>query len=131
MGAGRSGAPVLVDSHEPGAFAMERFEGGAPGGREAAVPVSLVPGALRRFRQPVVATVAVEAGCPVRVTTGRRGLAGGRVDRLAGPWRTSGQWWASSAWDRDEWDARLADGIVYRLSRDRASGRWAVEGIVD
>ncbi len=50
--------------------------------------------ALRRCRQPVPARVAVADGRPVRVTTDRRGFAGGTVTRCAGPWRTSGEWWA-------------------------------------
>src|SRR5207245_9778077 len=53
--------------------------------------------ALRRCRQPVPARVAVEHGAPVRVTTDRRGFAGGTVVTCAGPWRTSGEWWASQA----------------------------------
>ena len=57
-------------------------------------PQSLVS-ALRRCRQPVPARVAVAGGRPVRVTTDRRGFAGGTVTRCAGPWRTSGEWWKS------------------------------------
>jgi protein ImuB len=51
--------------------------------------------ALRRCRQPVPARVAVADGRPARVTTDRRGFAGGTVTRCAGPWRTSGEWWKS------------------------------------
>src|SRR4030095_7402525 len=39
--------------------------------------------ALRRFRLPVPARVHVENGKPVRVTTDRRGLTGGRVESCA------------------------------------------------
>ena len=53
--------------------------------------------ALRRCRQPVPARVAVANGRPVRVTTDRRGFAGGTVTRCAGPWRTSGDWWTGGA----------------------------------
>jgi protein ImuB len=53
--------------------------------------------ALRRCRQPVPARVAVADGRPVRVTTDRRGFAGGTVTRCAGPWRTSGEWWLGEA----------------------------------
>ena len=62
-----------------------------------------------------------------------RGLAGGRVVACAGPWRTSGRWWTldRAGWDRDEWDVELADGGVYRLARDRATGQWEIEGVVD
>ena len=49
--------------------------------------------ALRRFRFPVTARVTVDRGRPVRVATGYRSLSG-RVVMCAGPWRTSGHWWA-------------------------------------
>jgi hypothetical protein len=52
----------------------------------------------------------------------------------AGPWRTSGSWWEAdraAAWDRDEWEVELTDHIVYRLARDRATGRWVIDGILD
>jgi protein ImuB len=156
MGEGRSGAPALVDTHRPGAFEVAPFEpdrvkerGTRDEGREqglgncrlliadcrlteeqGANDQRLAPGVLRRFRVPVLARVALQEGRPVRMTTARRGLAGGRVSEWAGPWRTSGDWW-SSAWDRDEWDILAADGIVYCLFRDRAQDRWFVEGIID
>jgi len=153
MGEGRSGAPALVDAHRPGAFeirdlrpaasakALARLDeapqersrkaGGRGPGGNAPTPRPLVPGVLRRFRVPVDATVVAAEGRPVRLTTGRRSLPGGRVEQAAGPWRTSGEWWRHSTWDRDEWDVLVAGGPVYRLSRDRVRGRWAVEGIVD
>jgi protein ImuB len=53
--------------------------------------------ALRRCRHPVPARVAVAEGRPARVTTDRRGFAGGAVVQCAGPWRTSGEWWAGGA----------------------------------
>ncbi len=82
----------------------------------------------------------------MRVATGRAGLAGGRVERVAGPWRTSGEWWQLAdarlqpradgrlvqvGWNRDEWDVALSDGGIYRIYRDRHCGRWFVDGIVD
>jgi len=89
----------------------------------------------------VPARVAVGGdGRPVRVTTDRRGFAGGGVTACVGPWRTSGEWWqtntrdrshASEGWDRDEWDVALNDGAVYRIFRDRSTEAWFVEAIVD
>jgi protein ImuB len=84
--------------------------------------------------------VAVTDGRPARVTTDRRGFAGGSVVRCAGPWRSSGDWWSGEAgrsthlpyqayWDRDEWDVALSDGAVYRVFRDR--DRWFIDAIVD
>ncbi|MQA30612.1 MAG: hypothetical protein GEU82_12385 [Luteitalea sp.] len=110
-----------------------------------------VVSALHRCRQPVPARVMVGAGQrPARVTTDRRGFAGGSVVRCAGPWRTSGEWWepttggtdragtiraggtgGAGAWNRDEWDVALSDGAVYRVFRDRATQGWFIDAIVD
>jgi protein ImuB len=95
---------------------------------------------LRRFRPPVPARVVVDdQGRPLRVATRRPGLPGGRVQQCAGPWRTSGEWWLEAPatgrrggpWDRDEWDLALEDRATYRVSRDRSSGEWVVEGYWD
>jgi hypothetical protein len=95
----------------------------------------------------------------VRVTTDRRGFAGGPVTACAGPWRTSGDWWItgttrksqgstlssphlpggetsafkleSSGWNRDEWDVSLGDGAVYRIFRDRDTDGWFIDAIAD
>jgi protein ImuB len=60
-------------------------------------------------------------------------LSGGRIEQCAGPWRTSGEWWAEGErnWDRDEWDVTVGDGGTYRLYRERDSDHWFLEGIVD
>jgi hypothetical protein len=94
----------------------------------------------------------IEDGRPTRLTTDRRGFAGGRVVTGTGPWRTSGHWWNSQLsslnsqgknsselkgesselfWNRDEWDVALADGAVYRVFRDRDTDAWFVDAIVD
>ena len=161
MGDTRCGAPAAVDSWQPGACAMQPF---APKDSALETPAgdltALKPEAwdlgperspslaLRRFRTPVIARVAVEAARPVRVTTERRGVGGGRVERCAGPWRTSGGWWtdhagptmpglkprptrSESSWDRDEWDVTLSDRVTYRIFRERDSEKWFVEGVID
>jgi hypothetical protein len=53
----------------------------------------------------VPARVAVADGRPVRVTTDRRALTGGAVTHCAGPWRTSGEWWAAEV-PQDKYEAR-------------------------
>lgn len=157
MGEGRCGAPADVNSWQPGAFAMNRFDrepvapSAAPSHPHTLAPhTSKAAVALRRFRFPVPARVRVEQGRPVRVITdrvamcpddpvlakrsafaNRGGLSGGAVTQCAGPWRTSGGWWAKGLWDRDEWDVTLGDGATYRVFRDRSAGAWFIEGIVD
>jgi hypothetical protein len=98
--------------------------------------------AFRRFRLPVPARVTVKDGRPIRLTPDRRGVSGGTIVESAGPWRTSGHWWeqpsdasrpaaSASAWDRDEWDVLLADGVACRVYLERDVGQWYVEGLFD
>jgi protein ImuB len=89
--------------------------------------------ALRRFRQPLLATVVIEEGRPVRMRVSARAdaISGGHVVTCAGPWRTSGDWWADTVWDHDEWDVGLDTGVVCRLFRDRRKDRWYVAGAYD
>ena len=123
-GAGRLGAASLLDTHRPGAFALGSFAPGpfvAPRSAPAAARV-----ALRVFRPPLPARVAVRDGAPVSVAAAcARGVV---VDR-AGPWRASGDWW-DAVWSREEWDVALTAG-VYRIFRDRLSGAWFVDGELD
>jgi len=138
MGDDRVGAPALVDSYRPGAFAMAKFEPqasqqakGAPN-PESRPPNPAVRSALRRFRAPIPARVTLAHGRPVRLTTDRRGFSGGAVERCDGPWRSSGDWWLAAdvapiapiapraprePWNCDEWDVMLSDGTSYRISR--------------
>jgi len=160
MGDGHVGAPALIDAWRPGAFAVAPFAPAShqPASNETSPGAGLdapaaLPLAFRRFRLPVPVRVGVDDGRPVRVTTDRRGITGGAIVQVAGPWRTSGEWWAqpdiaapdralpesraeapshpSSPWDRDEWDIAMADGTVYRLFVEREVGQWFLEGVFD
>jgi protein ImuB len=123
--AGRAGAPVLLDTHRPGAFVMGTFSPAAPGA--AARPPSAPRVALRTFRPPLPACVTLREGEPVFVSAA--GIRGAVADR-AGPWRASGDWW-DIAWSREEWDVSLGAAGVYRIFRDRMRGEWFVEGEMD
>jgi protein ImuB len=167
MGEARCGSPGLVDSWQPGAFVMTPFQpeeaaeavsaaaaeaAAAPPGKWSAGPGSSDAAALfdsgrpvmalRRFRHPVIARVRVEAGKPSRVTTDRAGLAGGRVESCAGPWRTAGGWWqGTDAGMRESEGAgeRKGDGVVRggqgaevrkdsAAVRDGSAARWTGPG---
>jgi protein ImuB len=125
--AGRAGAPALLDTHRPGAFGMETF---APGPVIADASLAGPPGprlALRAFRPPRPARVALRDGAPTFVSAGA--VRGEVVDR-AGPWRASGDWW-DAAWSREEWDVSLGPVGLYRIFRDRLRDQWFVEGELD
>jgi len=123
VGAGNVGAPELVDTHRPGAFRLRALHPGKP----AAAPAGATL-ALRRYRPPLPARVQAAEGRPARISA--RGVEG-IVLTLAGPWRTSGDWWTPDPWARDEWDVALSDGALYRIYFERTAGRWFVEASYD
>jgi hypothetical protein len=141
MGDTRVGAPKLLDTHDDRAISVAKFSPESRAPVRSADPSSLRqfgagagPGTcLRRFRLPVAARVTVDQGAPAHVAPSAYGLAFGDVVACAGPWRSSGHWWThdGSKWDRDEWDVELPGGHCYRLSRDRVTGRWEIEGELD
>ena len=121
------GSPELLDTHRSEAFRMMDFGRARPMGRTQA----RVRLALRVFRPPRAARVAIHAGQPGFVAA--EGVCG-KVLELAGPWRTSGDWWTLDPWSRDEWDIALSDGALYRIYYDRLyceRGAWFVEGSYD
>ncbi len=131
MGELRVGAPVVLNTHDPRKSSLKPFVVPVQTGTRH---LAARQGAgLRRFRLPVAAEVALDRGVPADVRISSRTLLGGKVTQRAGPWRTSGQWWTADrdTWDRDEWDVGVDSGVIYRLARDRATGRWEVEGVVD
>ncbi len=120
VGHDRAGWPEVLDTHRPDAFKMRA--------RSAASPRPLTPGPwpLRLFRPPRPARVALVSGQPGFVAA--EGIRGKVLD-LAGPWRTSGDWWTADPWSRDEWDIALSDGALYRIYCEPRG--WFVEGSYD
>lgn len=121
------GSPKLVDSHRPGAW---RLDCHAPGrvvsGQWSVVNKNRV--AFRYFAPVVKARVELSSEVPRRVFA--PGVYG-NVLQVAGPWRTSGDWWTNEPWDRDDWDVGLNDGVVYRLYLRRPIEQWFLEGAYD
>lgn len=139
VGAGNLGAVELLNTHRPDAFAMKPFALSSNSrqskkriGTERATPLL----GFRRFRPPLLAEVETVEGRPTQVTV--RGTAkklNGTVVKLAGPWRTTGDWWRHDQWARDEWDVLLRKSAnqepLYRIFRELKSGKWYVEGVYD
>jgi hypothetical protein len=155
VGESRVGSPRVLDTHQPGACAMERFTAAVARETPATrAPIDVTAYVLRRQRTPPAIRVNVSGGRPVYLAPSRRGVPSGAVVQSAGPWRTSGGWWTTEpvppkprsgdcgpvppkprsgegGWDRSEWDIALAHGEVCRIYQDRATGRWFFEGLYD
>jgi protein ImuB len=140
------GSPVLLDTHRPDAFNLKRFaldvqpdrrkrRKNAPA-RQNASRQSL---GFRMFRPPLRAVVQVERGLPAQISAwGKQRSVYGRVVNVAGPWRTTGDWWRDDSWARDEWDVAIESGkagseqqAIYRIYRQLDNGAWFVEGNYD
>jgi protein ImuB len=75
---------------------------------------------FRRFRPPLRAIVEAARGYPTEINAwGKDRSVYGKVVGLAGPWRTSGEWWRSDLWARDEWDV----AVESRGQRPEARGQ--------
>lgn len=148
------GSVELVDTHRPGAFRVKRFNvkrehnrrgqrkrGGVATRNNPQSSILNLQSVLgfRVFRPPISAEVEVPEGWPARIKA--RAAAGrsirGKILRLAGPWRTSGDWWSEDGWARDEWDVAVGSeasrekGTLYRIYHDLKNNGWFVEGVYD
>ena len=155
VGEGRAGCPELLDTHRPDAFRMQRpgTDYAVPGARWTVRSVSAPsmyskPGdrhhcprgakaapwdsgvspklIFRMYRPPRIARVTLASGQPSFLAAER---IRGRILERAGPWRSSGDWWTTDPWSRDEWDIALSDGALYRIYCEIRG--WFVEGSYD
>jgi protein ImuB len=133
VGEDRVGTPEVLNTHRPDAFRVEKWKTLTDDGKRfrdgssASAPLGVaVPLTFRGFRPPRVAHVALAAGQPSFVSAD--GIRGKILD-IAGPWRTSGDWWTADPWLRDEWDIALSNGALYRLYC--CPRGWYVEGSYD
>ena len=137
---GRGGDGATGRNNEPTGAATRRFNPQSSIAPSPPRPLAHSLLGFRVFRPPISAEVEAPEGWPARVKA--RAAAGrsirGKVLRLAGPWRTSGDWWSEDGWARDEWDVAVADseaspekGTLYRIYRDLRNDGWFVEGVYD
>ena len=157
VGDRRSGIAKLIDTHRPDAFQMERFvsqeeSGKGNGGPTLSDTSDIPPIALRIFRplRPIRVQMAEGRPCKLAMLNpdAERNELEGKILWSAGPWRSSGDWWAEQSvssktnseeeqvWDREEWDIALAnDGgssvALYRIYRDAGTGHWFADASYD
>ena len=137
------GSPSLLDTHRPDAFSMKRFtlqtvsdvrKRRAKKNRQAAIGNRQSLG-FRMFRPPLRAIVQADQGWPTQISAwGKQRSVYGKVVDVAGPWRTTGDWWREDRWARDEWDVtidRQGQQSLYRIYRELESKNWFVEGNYD
>ena len=156
VGAENIGSPELLDTHRPDAFRMNRFElkeQKRKKSKQHSAISSQQSGSKNRqleignrqclgfriFRPPLRAIVQAEKGCPREISAWDKNRSVyGKVVSVAGPWRSSGDWWRSDYWARDEWDVGVESNskvgfsqLLYRVYRELGNGAWFVEGIYD
>ncbi|MFN2530038.1 MAG: hypothetical protein ABR555_01945 [Pyrinomonadaceae bacterium] len=142
------GSPALLDTYRPDAFCLNRFalktdkklRGRVKHTRKSPIGNRRAVLAFRTFRPALRAVVQTEQGWPSQISAwGKQQSVYGKVVRLAGPWRTTGDWWRDDRWARDEWDLALQvveagkpqQTALYRIYRDLTNGSWFVEGSYD
>jgi protein ImuB len=125
------GTPRLLNTYRPDAFEWTTLNTSAPdelaGEIKTSQPQTLRL-AMRLFRPALQARVRAAGSAPQSVAAA--GVKG-RVIRCAGPWKTSGEWWASTAWAREEWDVELDDGALYRIYCEIPAREWYVHAVYD
>ena len=129
------GRPVLMDTHRPDAFRMERFS--VSQGLKSA-PVSERDwskknvAAMRQLRPAERVAVTLRGEQPVGFSFRTRRY---EVEHAYGPWVMSGDWWSPLLWGYEQWDliARGCDGAMLCccLVWDVALGAWSMAGLYD
>ena len=138
------GSPALLDTHRPDAFSMKRFtlqtasdirKRRTKKNRQPAIGNRQCLG-FRMFRPPLRAIVQADQGWPTQISAwGKQRSVYGKIVDVAGPWRTTGDWWRDDRWARDEWDVTIESNsktsALYRIYRELESKNWFVEGNYD
>jgi protein ImuB len=124
VGDDRVGTPVLLASHAPDAFRLERPAVTVP----APEAPALHPprgGALRRFRPALPARVRWSEAGPAALD----GAVRGEICARTGPRFLAGDWWRPGAWAVETWEVELSGGGLYQLTHD--AGGWWIDGVLD
>lgn len=134
------GSPALLDTHRPDAFTINKFVLPSKINHRQSETRNRQCLGLRMFRPPLRAVVETQQGLPAQISAwGKQRSVYGKVVQLAGPWRTTGDWWREDGWARDEWDVAVTPSnkasseppALYRIYRKLDSEMWFVEGNYD
>ena len=117
------GTPELLNTYHPHPFRMTVHQPQITSQQ----PPATNHQAFRYFRPPIAAAIELVGHLPVRISA--PGIHG-KVLTAAGPWRTSGDWWTTTPWNRDEWDIMLTNNTIYRIYRE-PDQHWFIEGSYD
>jgi protein ImuB len=152
VGPANIGSPELLNTNRPDSFRVKRFtlqekkhrKGSAAINPQCQIQDSQFFLGFRVFRPPLRAMVEAAKGYPTQISAwGAEQSIHGKLVRVAGPWRTSGDWWRIDRWGRDEWDVAVESRpekgahqepplqALYRIYRELRSGMWFVEGVYD
>src|SRR5207245_10702239 len=110
------GSPRLVDSRRPGAFTVQPFSSTTETRSSSSVVAPTV--ALRVFRPALETFVELTGETPHIVRLWKKYRC---VLAASGPWCSSGNWWNSTKWIREEWEVAIKtfEGIgLYRIYLD-------------
>jgi protein ImuB len=131
QGRGRIGAAEVLNSHKPDDFRMTTFipeeDRRTIAGDDTRIPSVI----MSMFRPPLRANVRCHNGKPIHISFTE---VSSEIVCAGGPWITSGHWWKSEEWQREEWDiaVQLARGVgLYRIFLDMRQNTWFVEGLYD
>ena len=124
------GRPVLKDTNQCDSVCIEPFS------IPTTAPSEIISGplrpAMRMLRPAEITFVTLQSQSPKTFVFRDRRYS---VERAYGPWRISGDWWASTLWGCEQWDlvARARDGDVLCccLVRDRMQDDWRLVGLYD
>jgi protein ImuB len=124
------GSPTLRDTHQPNSFRMEPFT--VASGTISAIETTRVVTAMRLLRPAENVSVTLSGRQPIAFTFRQRRYD---VERVYGPWTTSGEWWNPMLWQSEQWDliARSKDGTLLSccLARDATQNTYRMVALYD
>jgi protein ImuB len=138
LGPGRVGSPDVTDGHRPERFALTAYRPPPPPAVRPRPPRARGLLAVRALRP----AIEIEVGARETAAAGPaflRSRSGpgvtvtveGGVRVASGPWDLEEGWWTEAPVRREYWDVELDAGGLYRIYRDRDTGRWYLDGIYD